>query len=567
DSYKNASQDKKDALDQALTNAHNIYNDSNATQVQVNQAKKELEDAIKGLDGKPTPSVDKSELFDAIEEGKVVKGKDQYFNADDSLKTAFDEAMMNAQSIYNNPNATQDQVNQVTQALNEAREALNGQPSSPHVEAPDLTNGKTNIVINNLPSGANRVEISFGNGLEGLTLKKVGGQWGPAVSSSHEVDNLQNGIEIRPNSSITPEMLNDVKITVQAYLEDTNTGKELLGEGSAIGHIKEVSQPQVVDKTELEFWIGKGKEKVESVDFIHGLPEDQKELKDAILQGEKVFGNSDATQEDVLNAIQGIKDALLRDWTSEPSKPINPSIPSKPSRPGSSKPSKKPSTNEELEPPKLEQQNYKKVTKYITGYPDGTFRPDNNMTRAEAATMFTRLLTENIVPGGDAHFPDVKNSDWFENAIAYMVDNGYMQGYKDGTFRPNDKITRGEFAQMVHKLTKGSNEKAPFKDIKGHWAEEVIHQIYGDHVIKGYPDGTFKPNQEITRREAVIMFNRLFKRHTEVKDLVYLQNQEYLIQFKDIDSDTWGYYEILDASNTRLEEMTKEHYWIILGLD
>ncbi|MGI5948705.1 S-layer homology domain-containing protein [Peptoniphilus sp.] len=192
---------------------------------------------------------------------------------------------------------------------------------------------------------------------------------------------------------------------------------------------------------------------------------------------------------------------------------------------------------------------------YIEGYPDGTFKPSDNMTRAEAAKMFATLINggTNFGTSKTTKFTDASN-DWYSEAINYVVEKGFINGYEDGTFKPNEKITRAEFAKMISGYIKDSNTtKASFADTKDHWAQDAIDKLYGNKNIKGYPDGTFKPNANITRAEAVTILNSVFNRYTTGASLSDV-NTSGLKTYKDVDSSHWAYYSILDASNTHNSE-------------
>lgn len=192
---------------------------------------------------------------------------------------------------------------------------------------------------------------------------------------------------------------------------------------------------------------------------------------------------------------------------------------------------------------------------YIVGYPDGTFRPQGKVTRAEAAQMFGTLLNggTNFGTTRETKFKDA-NNDWFSPAINYTVSKGLISGYEDGTFKPNQNITRAEFAQMISGYVKeGYPGSSNFKDVKGHWASDAIDAVYGNKAIKGYPDGTFKPNQDITRAEAVTILNAVFGRNTKQESLKNISTKN-LTTFKDVSSSFWAYYEILDASNSHTSQ-------------
>ena len=186
---------------------------------------------------------------------------------------------------------------------------------------------------------------------------------------------------------------------------------------------------------------------------------------------------------------------------------------------------------------------------YMYGYPDGTFRPNNNITRAEAAAMISRLKGYSLNDTSAPMFNDSKTG-WFTSAINAVFKNGIMKGYKDGSFRPNAKITRAEFAQMIMNIDKPNSAVATFKDVKGHWAEAAINQAFGNGRINGYPDGTFRPDAPITRAEAVKIANSLMERSVDIVGLKEkLANPTMISRFSDLDSTHWAYYEIMEATN------------------
>ncbi len=179
---------------------------------------------------------------------------------------------------------------------------------------------------------------------------------------------------------------------------------------------------------------------------------------------------------------------------------------------------------------------------YIYGYPDGTFKPDDNVTRAEAAAMIVRLMKYDQFDRSESEFSDVITS-WYNGIINAVVREGIMKGYEDGTFKPDLPITRGEFAKVIEPIDNRNYEKAPFDDVKNHWAESAINQGYCNNRLKGYPDGEFKPDNPITRAEAVTILNRLFDRKIENNESEY----EYS-KFTDLSPEHWAYYDIMEAS-------------------
>ena len=196
-----------------------------------------------------------------------------------------------------------------------------------------------------------------------------------------------------------------------------------------------------------------------------------------------------------------------------------------------------------------------KAISYIKGYPDGTFKPQDNVTRAEAAQMFATLLNggTNFGTSSMTKFSDA-NDDWYSKAINYVVAKNLISGYPNGTFKPNESITRAEFAQMISGYVK--NEKktsSDFQDVKDHWAKDAIDKLYGNKNVNGYPDGSFKPNAKITRAEAVTILNSVFNRNTNKNSLNNV-NTSSLNKFSDVSEGFWAYYNILDAANTHDRE-------------
>ncbi len=202
----------------------------------------------------------------------------------------------------------------------------------------------------------------------------------------------------------------------------------------------------------------------------------------------------------------------------------------------------------------LSGQTYARVS-YIKGYPDGTFKPSNNVTRAEAAQMFATLLNSGTSFGTSSvtKFTDANNK-WYSPAVNYIAGKGLLSGYSDGTFKPDADITRAEFAQMISGYLKaGYAGSANFKDVKGHWASDAIDKVFGNKAVEGYPDGTFKPNKTLTRAEAVTVLNAVFNRYTTSSSLNNVSSSN-LKNYSDISSSHWAYYQILDASNAHVSQ-------------
>ena len=186
---------------------------------------------------------------------------------------------------------------------------------------------------------------------------------------------------------------------------------------------------------------------------------------------------------------------------------------------------------------------------YIIGYEDGTVRPQANITRAEVATIFFRLLTDDsraINKTSENPFSDVHAGQWYNNAISTLANMKILNGYKDGTFRPNQPITRAEMATIISAFANLTENTKTFTDIEGHWAQKYIELAAGNGWITGYEDGTFRPNNEITRAETMTMINRVMKRVP--KDETCLLDG--MTTYPDCVSGQWYYIAVQEATNS-----------------
>ena len=186
---------------------------------------------------------------------------------------------------------------------------------------------------------------------------------------------------------------------------------------------------------------------------------------------------------------------------------------------------------------------------YIFGYPDDTIRPDGDMTRAEAIAVVARLQKLDLSDKTSNIYKDTKAGMWYNAAINAAFREGYLLEKEGENIRPNDKITRAELALLISHIDKKNDTVAPFEDVKGHKFEAAINQAYGNERIKGYPDGTFKPDNSITRAEVATMLNKLYDRYP---DKNYIDaNQNLVHNYKDMSyKGHWGYYELVEAYHT-----------------
>lgn len=197
---------------------------------------------------------------------------------------------------------------------------------------------------------------------------------------------------------------------------------------------------------------------------------------------------------------------------------------------------------------------------YIVGYEDGTIRPNGHITRAEAATAFFRLLTDEARDANltdRSPYPDVSAGAWYNKAIATLSRMGILSGYEDGSFRPNATVTRAEFAAMAARFdTEAKPVDTPFTDLTGCWAADEIAKAYGKGWVNGYGDNTFRPNGPITRAEAVTLINRVLRRLPETdKDLLPDERT-----WPDNPETFWGYLALQEASNSHLYDRKSNGY-------
>ena len=187
---------------------------------------------------------------------------------------------------------------------------------------------------------------------------------------------------------------------------------------------------------------------------------------------------------------------------------------------------------------------------YVIGYPDGKVHPEGNISRAETATIFFRLLKADIRDGNltaDNDFSDVSDGQWHNKAISTMAKLGIVKGRRADRFDPDASITRAEFAAICARFnTKPVENSGSFSDISGHWAENEIERAAAFGWISGYPDGTFHPDARITRAEAMTMINRVLCRMPQSKsDLL-----DSMVTWPDNKPSDWHYLAVQEATNS-----------------
>ncbi len=199
---------------------------------------------------------------------------------------------------------------------------------------------------------------------------------------------------------------------------------------------------------------------------------------------------------------------------------------------------------------------------YMVGYPDLSFGPSAHMTRAEAAAMFARLVTKTIDVGGKyvPGFVDVDPQSWCADSIGFLRQSGIIKEAK--LFRPNEAITRAEFASIAARFENAHTDyQNEFSDVSAnYWAANDIALAVRNGWIVGYPDNTFRPEQYITRAEVVTLVNHVLERQP---DKAYIDEHHKAVRkFNDLEADYWAYYDIVEATNAHVyQHKSGKEYW------
>lgn len=210
---------------------------------------------------------------------------------------------------------------------------------------------------------------------------------------------------------------------------------------------------------------------------------------------------------------------------------------------------------------------------YVVGYTDGTFGPNRDMTRSEAATIFARLLAqrngERITAPTKTTFPDVPVNAWYAGYVSYLARYGIAVGYTDGLFHGDEPITRAEFTAMAVRFfdTYGDGDPAIMEEYSGfwdvspgHWAAGYIADAARYGWVVGYGDGTFHADDEITRAEVVTIVGRLLGREADQEYIA--DHPRGLVLFPDVSKSYWAYYDILEAANGHTASMQDAETWL-----
>ena len=196
---------------------------------------------------------------------------------------------------------------------------------------------------------------------------------------------------------------------------------------------------------------------------------------------------------------------------------------------------------------------------YVVGYPDGMVYPQKNITRAEVATIFFRLLEDETREANmtkSNSYNDMKDGAWYTCAVSTLSKMGIIKGYEDGSFKPDASISRAEFAAIAARFDPdGDKTPATFSDVSSHWAKDEISIAANHGWIKGYEDGSFKPDQKITRAETMTLVNRVLKRLPETKDDLHKDMKTWPDNQKE---SAWFYLAVQEATNSHYQNLKKD---------
>ena len=196
---------------------------------------------------------------------------------------------------------------------------------------------------------------------------------------------------------------------------------------------------------------------------------------------------------------------------------------------------------------------------YVVGYPDGMVYPQKNITRAEVATIFFRLLEDETREANMTKsngYNDMKDGAWYTCAVSTLSKMGIIKGYEDGSFKPDASISRAEFAAIAARFDPdGDKTPATFSDVSSHWAKDEISIAANHGWIKGYEDGSFKPDQKITRAETMTLVNRVLKRLPETKDDLHKDMKTWP---DNQNESAWFYLAVQEATNSHYQNLKKD---------
>lgn len=494
-----------DELLVAKDEAEEVFKNPKATQEEVTTALKNLEEAIAGLQKATGDGASRQDLANRIKE---------------------------AEEFYNNLNQeeyTESSLNFLIISIEAGKMTLRS--DDPAHNTPEHLAAQIDLIdraLKNLTRKDGKIDKSTLM----LLIKKV--------------ETILENEAIYTSESLTN--LKDFYESAKATFESETARKDEVE--SAERFLQEALDALVANtnKADLEFVIAEADEilKVFGEYELSG----KREFRKAYRLAKTAFDKGATLQEEVDKAVQALKEAIGALKKKE--KPQEPEKPSEPDTPGTNPPPVNPPSNggssggggggitlaagSSINSENQRKDNHQSV---MSGYPNGEFRPNEKLTRAEVAVMFARL---GKLKAGKASFADVDEGKWYTDAISALVENGISSGYQDGTFKPNKPVTRAEFVSMLVRLKgeKLSGSDKVFKDSQdAPWAFDAISYANSKAWVGGYLDGTFRPNQSISRAEGALILTKAFN----------LQSEGSSVVFKDVDSSHWAYQAIRAIAN------------------
>lgn len=184
---------------------------------------------------------------------------------------------------------------------------------------------------------------------------------------------------------------------------------------------------------------------------------------------------------------------------------------------------------------------------YMSGISETKFSPDKKMTRAESASVLKRIIAPNKIANDFSSFSDIKSDAWYNDDIVFIEKEGLIKGYEDGTFKPNREMTRAQFAALIAGYLKldDKGDGIKFKDVKdNHWAKKYIDMLSANGIMVGKSENEFFPEKKISRAEAATIFNKILNRNINKSFIDKYSKNPY----KDLDKDHWAYYQIIEIT-------------------
>ncbi len=527
DKYTNATTAQQNEYDNAVTNANTVLNDDNATLTQVNNALQRLKNALDGI-------VDKTALnAEALNEG-VVRASDAYSYSSDAKKQAYDNALASANNVLNDPNATQAQVDSALSVLQNAKNAL---ALANIIQVQPNTTAPTGYITLNFDAGLNgtfaagSITSYYVKTGVGVRISDV-----PKPSTIADTGYRFTGFN-KPATFVIPA--NDINLVAQYQLKKKKR--------------RDSSSNSLVNTRVINNTVNKKEE-----DIIVREPEDVQQEQTKIvsehnLTQEVIYDNASLTDNQIVD-ISAIGYDVPNVNIIAPTKLGSnvsriPAVEDKPVFNKKHRTRMWELDTKSITPLKLDRTSRRA---FMTGYPDKSFKPDATVTRSEVAMVVSNILGVSEYLSGEDYsmYKDITSPSWYTESVGFLTKHRIMGGFADGTFRPQNGMTRGELAQIVSQFAfVDAHDKAhKYKDVTDdYWASDYIKSVTEIGIMVGMPDGKFHPEKEVSRAEFAIIINNLLDRSA---DKPFINKSNELKRFTDENDKYWAYYDIRIATNS-----------------